>query len=178
MSGFEKSRIVGLSEQDLDEFTCGICQEIFNNPVVTQCCRQTYCKSCIDQWLATHNTCPNDRKDLANSGLMPAPRFAVNIINNMKIKCEYEENGCEVITTIGQLNRHLEECDHKPDINCKTCGLVKVEGEEHNCVANLIIKNNSIVDEMERCQKENKELKKIIEKMTPVWICNMIILFL
>ena len=160
MPGYDRSRIVLKSEEELDEFTCGICQDIFNDPVMAQCCRQTYCESCIEEWLQTNNVCPNDRKTLSVDELIPAPRFAVNILNKLQIKCQYHDKGCAVITTIDEQNRHLKECDHKPDINCKTCGLVKVEGEEHNCVTNLIIKNNSIVDEMERLRKEIKELEE------------------
>ena len=58
---FEKSGIASMSQQDLDELSCGICQNILVNPVVLSCCRQTYCRTCIEEWLKRHNTCPDTR---------------------------------------------------------------------------------------------------------------------
>ena len=160
MSGFEKSRVVGMSDEDLEEFLCDICQQIFNNPVVTQCCLQMYCKSCIEEWLSHQNTCPHDRKLMTTSHITPAPRFALNLLNKLKIKCEFEERGCSLLTTIGDSYRHLEECDHKPEPNCKTCGLIKTVGEEHNCIESLVIQNNSVVEENSRLRKEVQHLRK------------------
>ena len=115
MPGYDKTRIIGLSEKELDGFCCGICKGIFNNPVMPLCCRQTYCKVCIEQWLSTETTCPNDKSLLTVNELIPVPRFVVNDLYKMQIKCDYEEKGCPVITTIGELPRHLDNCGHKPN---------------------------------------------------------------
>ena len=64
MPGIDRRRVVGKDEEELDEFTCSICQDIFDEPVVTQCCRQSFCTVCINEWLEDNNTCPNDRKGL------------------------------------------------------------------------------------------------------------------
>ena len=159
MPGYEKSRIVGMLEKDLIELTCAICHEIFCEPVVTQCCRQTFCKSCIEEWLKTQNTCPNDRKFLSRDQLIQPPRLVLNLLNNIQIKCKYEGKGCEAIPLIGELSRHLQECDHKPDLNCKTCGLLKIEDQEHNCVESLKMTNLKISNRMERLNKQIDELR-------------------
>ncbi len=75
MSGYEFSRFVDLSQSDSEEYTCSICQDIFRNPVVTNCCLQTFCKQCINDWLETNNTCPYDRKPLNRSHLSLPSRF-------------------------------------------------------------------------------------------------------
>jgi hypothetical protein len=74
MSGYELNRFVDLSQSDAEEYTCRICQDIFRNPVVTNCCLQTFCEQCINDWLETNNTCPYDRKQLNRSQLSTAAR--------------------------------------------------------------------------------------------------------
>lgn len=123
MKGYDTSRIVGMSSNELSDLTCGICLGIFNEPVVTQCCRQMYCRECIDVWLTSNNTCPNDRKSLRNNDLSPVPRFVDNLLMNIKIKCEYEENGCSAIVKISELGNHVQTCTFS---KCATCGLKKV----------------------------------------------------
>jgi hypothetical protein len=75
MSGYELIRFVDLSESDAQEYTCSICQGIFCNPVVTNCCLQTFCKQCINDWLEINNTCPYDRQTLSRSQLLRPSRF-------------------------------------------------------------------------------------------------------
>ena len=55
---------VNSSDKELDEFTCGIFHQIYNKPVVTDCCQHIYCFDCINRWLNEKNTCPNDTKRL------------------------------------------------------------------------------------------------------------------
>jgi hypothetical protein len=84
MSGYDLSRFVDLSKSDSEDYSCSICHDILRHPVVTNCCLQTFCEQCINQWLETNNTCPYDRKKLNKSQLSHPPR-SVNkmlIINN------------------------------------------------------------------------------------------------
>jgi hypothetical protein len=74
MSGYELSRFVDLTQNDAEEYTCSICQDIFRNPVVTNCCLQTFCEQCINDWLETNNTCPYDRKPLNRNQLSTPSR--------------------------------------------------------------------------------------------------------
>jgi hypothetical protein len=77
MSGYELSRFVDLSQSDSEEYICCICHDIFRNPVVANCCLQTFCEQCINSWLQIYNTCPYDRKPLNKSRISPAPRFVI-----------------------------------------------------------------------------------------------------
>ena len=60
MPGHDKSRIVGLEQDQLEEFVCGIFQDVLNDPVFSQCCRQSFCRQCFDKWLKDQNNCPYD----------------------------------------------------------------------------------------------------------------------
>jgi hypothetical protein len=75
MSGYELSRFIDLSQSDAEEYTCSICHDIFRNPVVANCCLQTFCEQCINDWLKTNNTCPYDGKQLNRSQLSRSQRF-------------------------------------------------------------------------------------------------------
>ena len=47
MPGYEQYRIVGVADNDLEEFIGGICLGVLVKPMVTECCGQTYCFDCI-----------------------------------------------------------------------------------------------------------------------------------
>ena len=155
MSVLERKRIIGKSDKELDEFTCGICHEILVEPMVTKCCQQTYCRQCIEEWLQRQNTCPNDRKSLIKQDLCPAPRLVVNLLNEMSVKCDYHLDGCQEVVPYSQLSTHLKSCEFNL---CKTCGY-RGRDEEHKCVDILLAKNNSLMDELKKLKIQIDELK-------------------
>ncbi|CAG2167110.1 unnamed protein product [Oppiella nova] len=158
MSGLDKNRVIGVTDEELDEYTCGICLEVFVDPVVTQCCQQTYCSECMYGWLSDHNTCPNDRKELSREGLGRAPRFVVNLLNNMKVKCDFYANGCKSVVKMSELSQHIDYCDYNESRKCATCHLPIDGNTQHNCIENLLIHNKSLCDEIKRIQSDNHKL--------------------
>ena len=158
MPGYERSRIISVADDDLDEFTCAICLGIFVNPVATLCCRQTYCKDCIWEWVSMRKTCPNDRKPLSKKALKPVPRVLVNLLENMKIKCNYEWDGCSHVSRIGDLAQHLSVCEFRPNQLCKTCGLIKESVLTHNCIQSLISEKQKIDAKYLNLLDENSSL--------------------
>ena len=134
MAGYDKSRIVDVKGNDLDEFTCGICLNVLNKPVVVQCCRQSFCKHCIQQWLIQNKTCPNDRQTVTTLDITPAPRLILNVLNNMRIRCDRYLDGCRAVVTIGQIDEHVDECEF---YQCSNCG-TKDPGANHECVKHLL----------------------------------------
>ena len=130
MPGHDKSRIVGWDKSDLDEFTCGICQDIYNRPVFVGCCRQTYCRECIENWLLVNNTCPFDRKHITSADLIETPRSINNLIGNMRIKCQF--TGCQNVCKILDMEQHVNSCLFN---TCSNCELPM--GEHHDCIRNL-----------------------------------------
>ena len=132
MPGFDRSRILGISEKDLDEFTCGICQDIFISPLETQCCGQIFCRDCIEKWLRENKSCPSDRKKLDIKDMKSPSRVVTNLLNNMKVKCDFHAKGCTITPTMEQLQQHLISCDKNPNRLCEFCGVNKEAS--HNCV--------------------------------------------
>ena len=152
MPGIDRQRIVDKSEDELDELSCGICQDIFTDPVVTPCCRHTYCSLCIYQWLIGNNSCPNDRQRLSSRDMIPAPRMVINLLNKLKIKCENHSKGCEVIMSIADIDKHLLVCDK----NCDSCKSLKTKISESE------IRVKKLKTQLVSLENEVKSLREIL----------------
>jgi len=50
MPGFDKNKFI-ISGEELENYLCGICLGVFNDPVFSRCCRQTYCRVCLTEWI-------------------------------------------------------------------------------------------------------------------------------
>ena len=160
MPGLEKKRFLAI-KSDLDEFICGICQGVFVDPLVTQCCRQTYCSDCITHWLNNSKTCPNDRRNLNKNGLSSPPRALKNLLDNLLISCENLGEGCKVRVKLGELDKHMNECEYRPNSLCKVCHSKRGRVSTHNCVESLL-KEKSLF-EMEKVELD-KKMEMMAEK--------------
>ena len=169
MPVFDKLRVVNVSEQELDELFCGICHQIFVNPVVLRCCRQTYCKSCIKKRLKEHNTCPNNRHVHMYQELCPPSRALLNNLDNLKVHCLYRRFGCKEELIKSEFERHLKYC---PFNTCETCRTRKVFGTEHNClqvlkstIDGLTQGNHRLSKDKTKIIEENQKLCEIFSKL-------------
>ncbi|CAG2111216.1 unnamed protein product [Medioppia subpectinata] len=156
MSGYSSDRFPDLSAEDRDEYTCSICQEIFNTPVTTTCCLQTFCEHCINEWLKKNTTCPYDRKPLTRDQLSRAPRVMVNTLGRFKIQCDYWENGCHDLIKLEDLPHHTANCRYN-DVKCNKCQCEQTPG--HDCIAALLELNSKLLAENEMLKIANLSLK-------------------
>ncbi|CAG2166570.1 unnamed protein product [Oppiella nova] len=163
MPGLDKSRFVDISTDDLNEFICGICMDVFENPVFSPCCRQTYCKDCITGWLKNQKTCPNDRKPLTVNLLSSPPRVLINLMNKLRIRCDFHDTGCQEVLKLCELSDHKDSCLRNPNRKCADCALPV--GVGHNCIANMKLNIESINDEIRRLQRENNHLKTEADRL-------------
>ena len=160
MSAPKREYIVGKTDEELDEFTCGICHEIFIRPMVTRCCRQTYCKPCIEEWLLIRKTCPNDRRSLYVNELTPAGRMVVNLINGLPVKCNNYIDGCSAVVAYSRLSSHLKTC---PFYLCE-CGF-RGGREGHCCEDYLLAKNNILQNEIEILNKRLNRYQEVFGRL-------------
>jgi hypothetical protein len=164
MPGFDKNRFVDLRSEEEDEFSCGICHDILAKPVVVPCCRQIYCEDCINEWLNVHQTCPNDRSLLNKNGLTQPPIIVQNLLAKLKIRCDYEKDGCDHVSQLENLTTHLTKyCSFNPDRKCRDCGALKDENIEHNCIQNLFAMVKSSSESIRDVQTELACVKESIE---------------
>jgi hypothetical protein len=164
--GYEINRFIGLSDQLIEELKCGICLEIFRKPIVTHCCRQTFCEDCIKSWLRSHNLCPFDRQPITSQQLLQPQRLVTNILDKLDIRCSFESNGCKEVLKLGQLSQHLvNECDYNPERVCRKCDLkIGSDFSRHNCVQNLIQLNKSLKENLKRIESEKQtKVQKYLE---------------
>lgn len=66
---------------------CPICFQLLKTPSIAPCCNNIFCKTCIEKWLSTTDTCPICRAELK-----------INILYNVIIT-ENNENGDKICTT-------------------------------------------------------------------------------
>ncbi|RWS14234.1 E3 ubiquitin-protein ligase NRDP1-like protein [Dinothrombium tinctorium] len=112
--GFDVKRFENLGELE-DELICSICLGVFDDPYILASCGHTFCKQCIDQWFEEKRNCPNDGISVGfYRELLPAPIPLKNIIAKLKIRCDYEEKGCQQIVQVQNLSKHCEECEYRP----------------------------------------------------------------
>ncbi|CAG2177811.1 unnamed protein product [Oppiella nova] len=156
MPGYNIDRFVDMSESERDEMQCSICQDILRDPVVAPCCLQMFCEQCINEWLNTETTCPHDRKVLKIDSLTRPPRALVNMLMNLKIRCDFQESGCNEVLKLGELTQHTITCKFMDSI-CQLCHCEKLF--KHNCV-------ESLLDLINKMNKDNQDLKRKLELAT------------
>ena len=44
-----------------EELTCFICMKVLCQPHLVNCCKQSFCKECLDGWCTNNKTCPHCR---------------------------------------------------------------------------------------------------------------------
>ncbi|XP_054152778.1 protein zyg-11 homolog A-like [Oppia nitens] len=166
MPGYDCSRFVGSTKQQLDELLCGICREIVCQPIVVQCCQQLFCTDCIKEWLDKQTTCPYDRKQLTSEQLTLPPRILVNLLSNLKIKCDFSDKGCPLVTTVQLLAEHTANCPYNVQ-QCRRCLSNYTTGaqqpSEHNCLKSMTELNH-------KTNAEINILMNIIENLSK---CNL-----
>ncbi|XP_054153477.1 uncharacterized protein LOC128952157 isoform X2 [Oppia nitens] len=156
MPGYDCDRFVNLSLADRAELTCSICQDIFCCPVIAQCCLQTFCEDCINNWLSTNNTCPYDRKTLTSATLSRPPRVMVNMLGKLKIKCDFRDKGCKEVISLEDLSNHVIKCRYnvqKEIKKCKKC-FCEIQKTGHDCIKALLELNRKANGEIETLKRK------------------------
>mmetsp|Transcript_32525 Transcript_32525/g.74313 ORF Transcript_32525/g.74313 Transcript_32525/m.74313 type:complete len:218 (+) Transcript_32525:83-736(+) len=92
---------------------CGICLEVFKEPVffAGKPCQHCFCRSCITTALSFHRRCPTCRKEVPEENdLYPHEGFR-NIIDEIIVRCG--EHHCAWTGRLDARASHHEECVHR-----------------------------------------------------------------
>ena len=129
--GYEEDRF----DHKIDiKLRCSVCLKIFKDPV--QCPNEHYfCRSCIQRNLR-HNakTCPVCKHPLTEETFTKPPRILTELLENLMIRCDYENRGCQELTKLEFLDGHVRSCGYSPT-RCTNTGCTEVmnrqEKERH-----------------------------------------------
>ena len=113
-----------------DDLICLICERIARKPYQVDCCGKVFCKSCIDERQGRSQACPNCCKGLR----MFNDRLSERRIKTLRLSCENEENGCQWLGKLEELDQHMENCEFAGDFcpnGCCSDLIIKTELESH-----------------------------------------------
>ena len=146
---------------------CKICMNLLNDPYDCLCCNQTFCKSCIINYIKTNNKCPyseffennkekinnNNIKELMNK-IKPSSSNFNRVIQSLKFYCPNKEKGCDDELNIEEVSEHEKLCKFSnKNINKNTIPkFYKKVNNENNI-------NNKDKEKKNKKNKENNELK-------------------
>ena len=171
--GYDEGRFEGPVRPDL---FCSICHGVLRNPRICQNKEHPFCLACISPHLQNSHTCPECREHLTPETLKNPPRFLMNTLSELKIKCGYNERGCPGYVLLGNLQRHVDRCGFAP-VTCgnEGCGteVNRRDKEIHErdlCqfrIAKREIKANQAKGEAEIAQVKEKqdEMKGSLDEM-------------
>lgn len=146
---------------------CKICMNLLNDPYDCLCCNQTFCKSCIINYIKTNNKCPyseffddnkekinnNNIKELMNK-IKPSSSNFNRVIQSLKFYCPNKEKGCDDELNIEEVSEHEKLCKFSnKNINKNTKPkFYKKVNNENNI-------NNKDKEKKNKKNKENNKLK-------------------
>ena len=137
---------------------CKICLNLLNDPYDCLCCNQTFCKSCIINYIKANNKCPfseffsnqQDKKDNTNNNInellkkiKPSSSNFTKVIQSLKFYCQNKEKGCNAELNIEEIFEHEKICKFNNNRN---------NGNINNSSKKQIKKNEN---EIQRKNKNN-----------------------
>lgn len=122
--------VLNLDENRQEEVICQICSNFLIKPWEHSVCGKLICKSCLDERLKTHNTCPYCRQDITDS--VHYSKRCELYVKNLRISCCNSQ--CKEIITIGEIDEHLNNKCNYENIKCFNCKelVLRLNLSEHN----------------------------------------------
>ena len=92
---------------NINDCTCSICQNIFLKPVMCKNCENHFCFACIDEWIKDHpGACPFCK----NFEKKKSSIILNNILDKLKVTCLFKDNGCKEVLCYDALLKHESKC--------------------------------------------------------------------
>ena len=112
-TGYEDERFEHVVSQTLH---CIICTNVIKDPVMCQRNEHLFCRACITIHLMYSSTCPTCMEPLTVETLRQASRTVMNLLSELKIRCEFFDRGCGKFVQLGDLERHVADCGFAPAV--------------------------------------------------------------
>ena len=122
-------------------FHCLICYNVLKEPVMCRNNQHYFCHDCITEHLRRNShTCPTCADDLTVETLTVVPRIVQDYLDELNIRCDYYDRGCQELVQLQNLKQHVAECGFTPVL----CG-------NQQC-GEIINKRDRAYHETELCQ--------------------------
>lgn len=156
--GYERERFVG---EIYEELICKFCNNILENPKQLEC-EHIFCLQCIEEQAIEGGYCILDKMHIDAQTLREPQNEIQFTISQLKIKCDFNQFGCQEIIDLSFLKIHRMNCEFHPQkkSKCTNCGVIKPKMQDHNCfefltqaISNLKVRIDTIEE------KHSKELE-------------------
>ena len=107
------------TKKNLEDLVCPICQEILNDPLITDC-GHLFCGKCLQQGGSRVKNCPVCRQEYTSMN----DQFHARKIGGLKVKCPNAGKGCEWSGELRDAEGHVKtaSCQYA-EVLCKnSCG--------------------------------------------------------
>ena len=112
-TGYEDERFEHIVSQTLH---CIICTNVIKDPVMCQRNEHLFCRACITIHLMYSSTCPTCMEPLTVETLRQPSRTVMNLLSELKIRCEFFDRGCGKFVQLEDLERHVADCGFAPAV--------------------------------------------------------------
>lgn len=87
--------------------------------------------------------CPLDQKHIDSSHIEEPPKYILDYVSDLRIRCDFQEFGCKEVVQLNRVKLHRLNCEFHPErkVKCNECGIEteKLRFKDHNCIS--ILKN-------------------------------------
>lgn len=100
-----------------EDFICRVCLQLLQQPQLTTCCGQHYCKSCLDRVRSAKQPCP-----LCKQGFDAVIDKSVERrIKSLLVNCRNKDRGCDWVGELRSLSEHLDPKKNRCKFNVVEC---------------------------------------------------------
>ena len=111
--GYDEERFVTTINRN---FFCLICFNVLKDPVMCPRNQHCFCRGCITKHLENSRRCPTCADELIEEVLAEPQRMVKDYLNESKIRCIYNDRGCQEIVQLQYLDQHENSCGFTPAV--------------------------------------------------------------
>ena len=113
IQGYDEERFVTTVNRN---FLCLICFNVLKDPVLCPRNQHCFCHGCITKHLENSQRCPTCADELTEETLAEPQRMIKDYLNELNIRCVYNDRGCEEIVQLQHLDQHEDSCGFTPAV--------------------------------------------------------------
>ena len=113
IQGYDEERFASTVNRN---FLCQICYNVLKDPVLCPRNQHCYCRSCITKHLENSQRCPTCADELTVESLTEPNQMVKGYLNELRIRCIYNNRGCKEIVQLQHLDQHEATCGFAPAV--------------------------------------------------------------